>query len=131
MLEHTMARAGRIAPACNQVTVVSRTHLPEVRQMLRDPASGSIVLQPRNRDTAAGVFLPLTYVRARDPHATVVIYPSDHFIYPEAKFVDAVESERDPLAAIGQPLGLDPAQVLDRLLWFDSEGHRHFVAKTT
>jgi mannose-1-phosphate guanylyltransferase len=92
MLEHTMARAGRIAPASNQVTVVSRTHLPEVRQMLRDPASGSIVLQPRNRDTAAGVFLPLTYVRAQDPNAIVVIYPSDQFIYPETKFVDAVET---------------------------------------
>src|SRR3989454_10348906 len=104
MLEHTMARAGRIAPACNQVTVVSRTHLPEVRQMLRDPASGSIVLQPSNRDTAAGVFLPLTYGRAGDPHATVVIYPSDQFIYPEAKFGDAVETAVEAATQTNRPV---------------------------
>jgi mannose-1-phosphate guanylyltransferase len=47
-------------------------------------------LQPENRDTAAGIFLPLTYVRARDPGATVVIYPSDHFVYPESRFLDVV-----------------------------------------
>jgi mannose-1-phosphate guanylyltransferase len=51
---------------------------------------GTLVLQPENRDTAAGIFLPLTYVRARDPGATVVIYPSDHFVYPESRFLDVV-----------------------------------------
>jgi len=48
------------------------------------------VLQPANRDTAAGIYLPLTYVRAMDPDATVVIYPSDHFIHPEEAFIEAV-----------------------------------------
>ena len=36
------------------------------------------------------MFLPLTYVRARDPLATVVIYPSDHFVYPEERFLATV-----------------------------------------
>ena len=57
------------------------------------------MFQPVNRDTAAGVFLPLTYIRARDPHATVVIYPSDHFVYPEETFLDAV---RDAVLAAEQ-----------------------------
>jgi mannose-1-phosphate guanylyltransferase len=50
-----------------------------------------VLLQPRNVDTAAGVFLPLTYILARDPHATVVIYPSDHFIWPVESFLSAVD----------------------------------------
>jgi mannose-1-phosphate guanylyltransferase len=50
-----------------------------------------VLLQPENRGTAAGVFLPLTYILARDPDASVVVYPSDHFIYPEDRFVSAVE----------------------------------------
>jgi mannose-1-phosphate guanylyltransferase len=44
-------------------------------------------MQPENRDTLPGIFLPLTHVYARDPNATVVIYPSDHFIYPLKNFV--------------------------------------------
>jgi mannose-1-phosphate guanylyltransferase len=36
------------------------------------------------------VFLALTYVFARDLDATVVIYPSDHFVYPESAFLNEV-----------------------------------------
>src|SRR2546426_4700800 len=92
MLQHTLDRADRLAhPEC-KVTVVARGHRQAGWATPGGVASGIVVAQPANCDTAAGIFLPLTYVRARDPHATVVIYPSDHFIYPEAKFVDAVES---------------------------------------
>ena len=48
-----------------------------------------MILQPKNCDTLPGAFLPLTHVHARDPEATVVIYPSDHFIYPEEVFLEA------------------------------------------
>jgi mannose-1-phosphate guanylyltransferase len=50
-----------------------------------------VLLQPKNVDTAAGIYLPLTYILARDPQATVVIYPSDHFISPEDTFLSAVD----------------------------------------
>jgi len=33
----------------------------------------------------------VTYVRAQDPKATVVVYPSDHFIFPEEPFVRSVQ----------------------------------------
>jgi mannose-1-phosphate guanylyltransferase len=50
-----------------------------------------VLFQPKNVDTAAGIFLPLTYILARDPQAAVVIYPSDHFISPESSFLSAVD----------------------------------------
>jgi hypothetical protein len=49
-------------------------------------------------------------------------------------FVDAVARWREPLAAIARDYAhasLEPAQVLDRALWFDSEGHRIFAARTS
>jgi mannose-1-phosphate guanylyltransferase len=49
-----------------------------------------LIFQPYNRGTAAGVLLALTYIKNRDRDATVVIYPSDHFVYPEQKFLRAV-----------------------------------------
>ncbi|SPP65255.1 sugar phosphate nucleotidyltransferase [Nitrospira lenta] len=89
MLQHTVDRADCLAAPEQRVTVVGAHHEAEaVRQL--DSRGGKLVLQPANRDTAAGIYLPLTYVRAMDPDATVVIYPSDHFIYPEGVFIDAV-----------------------------------------
>jgi mannose-1-phosphate guanylyltransferase len=72
------------------VAVVAHGHRPDALTQLEQRGVGTLVLQPENRDTAAGIFLPLTYVRARDPDATVVIYPSDHFVYPESRFLDVV-----------------------------------------
>ena len=89
MLQHTVDRADCLAAPEQRVTVAAAQHEEEVcRQLQR--RGGTLVLQPANRDTAAGIYLPLTYVRAADPDATVVIYPSDHFIHPEEKFTEAV-----------------------------------------
>ena len=69
---------------------------------------GTILFQPANRDTAAGLFLPLTYIRARAPQATVLLYPSDHFVYPEDRFLEVVrraaqiaESRPDRVVLLG------------------------------
>ena len=90
MLQHTLDRAARLAPVERSVLVVARAHRQETMTQLDGRGVGTVLFQPANRDTAAGVFLPLTYVRAREPRATVVIYPSDHFVYPEDKFLDTV-----------------------------------------
>ncbi|HEX7765277.1 MAG TPA: sugar phosphate nucleotidyltransferase, partial [Nitrospira sp.] len=90
MLQHTLDRAARLAPVERSVLVIAQTHRQEAMMQLDGGRVGTVLLQPANRDTAAGVFLPLTYVRARDSRATVVIYPSDHFVYPEDQFLDNV-----------------------------------------
>ncbi len=90
MLQHTLDRAARLAPVERSVLVVAQAHRQEAMTQLDGRGIGTILFQPANRDTAAGVFLPLTYVRMRDPRATVAIYPSDHFVYPEEQFLDAV-----------------------------------------
>ncbi len=90
MFQHTLDRADMLSKPEKRVTVVARSHRAEVRRQLQGRAAGSVLLQPANHDTAAGIFLALTYIRARDPHAAVAIFPSDHFIYPEHLFVDTV-----------------------------------------
>lgn len=92
LLQHALDRAVRLAPVERSVLVVAQSHRQEVMDQLDGRRVGTLLFQPANRDTAAGVFLPLTYIRARAPHATVVIYPSDHFVYPEEKFLDTVQS---------------------------------------
>ena len=90
MLEHTLDRADRISGPERKVTIIARSHRPEAEPQLSHHAQGIVVEQPANRDTAAGIFLPLAIVRARDPRAIAVIYPSDHFVYPEERFLDSI-----------------------------------------
>ncbi len=90
MLQHTLDRADRLGTPHQKVTVVAEQHLPYVRETFNKEQAGEMILQPQNCDTAAGIFLPLTYVRAWDPKAIVAIFPSDHFVFPEDRFVETV-----------------------------------------
>jgi mannose-1-phosphate guanylyltransferase len=90
LVRHTHDRASRLVPPERTVTVIAREHSLYAEQELGPGFRGVVARQPVNRDTAPGVFLPLAHVRAREPDATVVIYPSDHFIAPEERFIDLV-----------------------------------------
>lgn len=108
MFQHTVDRAAQVCTLRRTVVVAARHHEAELRDQLDGRPIEHLLLQPANCDTAAGVFLPLTYVRARDPEATVVLLPSDHFVYPEARFlrlvrqaVQAAERGADRLVLLG------------------------------
>lgn len=90
MFQHTLDRAHQLTPPARTLTVIARAHQLECWEQLWGLSSGRVLLQPANRETAPGIFLPLTYVRAQDPDATVVIYPADHFVHPEDQFVKTV-----------------------------------------
>ncbi|GMR22193.1 MAG: hypothetical protein BMS9Abin37_0526 [Acidobacteriota bacterium] len=90
MFQHTVDRADRLASGERRLTVIARAHRDEVFRQLEGRRRGTVLLQPRNRGTAAGIFLPLTYLRARAPDVAVTIFPSDHFVCPEQSFIAAV-----------------------------------------
>lgn len=108
MFQHTLDRASRLTPPNRIVTVVAHSHRREALAQLDGSGGSTMLFQPANRDTAAGVLLPLTYIRARAPQATVVLYPSDHFVYPEDRFLEVVrhavqiaESQLDRVVMLG------------------------------
>lgn len=86
MLEHTYARALAATDPERVVTVVGRGHRRFMESPRRIEIPGRLIEQPQRCDTGPGVFLPLTWVMARDPDAVVAIMPSDHFIHPLERF---------------------------------------------
>jgi hypothetical protein len=69
-----------------------RTQQPKWGDTMTQHANGhAIHLQPKDVGTAGEIFLPLTYILAHYPHATVVIYPSDHFVSEEHRVLSAVD----------------------------------------
>ena len=90
MLGHTWDRARAMARPDHVITVLGQGHRRFLTAM--DDPPGRLIEQPADRGTAAGIFLPTAFVAARDPSATVVIMPSDHFIHPQAGFVALAEA---------------------------------------
>lgn len=90
LFQHIVDRADAVSSPERRVVIAAASHRRFLDEQMRGREGGKVILQPRNRGTAAGIFLGLTYVLAHDPGATVVIYPSDHFVYPESAFLIAV-----------------------------------------
>src|SRR2546427_2892753 len=83
MFQHTVDRADQLSAPDHRVTVIASGHGQDALSQLSKRPLGRLLVHPGNRDTAAGIFLALTYVRPHDRQATVVLYPSDHLVSPE------------------------------------------------
>ena len=111
MLRCTLDRVVHLIPPERVLVVVSSRHRAEAEKELADWPRQNIIYQPKNCDTAPGILLPLAHVTNRDPSATIVVFPSDHFIMDEVGFMDAVkkalaELKRNPTKMI--LLGMPP-----------------------
>ncbi len=87
MFRWTLGRAARLAPTDRTIAVVSQDHRAWWEEEAVDLPRENVVAQPANRGTASGILLPLLHVYRRDPEATVVILPSDHYVEDEEVLV--------------------------------------------
>ena len=78
LLQETLDRIGMLVPPERTVVVVSSRYEALARRQLRGYPGIDLVTQPRNLGTGPGILLPLARIRARDPGASVAIFPSDH-----------------------------------------------------
>ncbi|GJL53042.1 MAG: mannose-1-phosphate guanylyltransferase [Nitrospirales bacterium] len=144
MFQHTLHRAAKLTTPDRMVTVVAHGHGNEPWTQFDGISGIQVLRQPLNCDTAAGIFLPLAYIRARDPKATVVLYPSDHFVHPEDRFLKVVQyavktAEQTPwrLVLLGvQPDSLEleygwiqPGSMLDQSSSYQVRAVRAFLEK--
>lgn len=86
MLRHTWDRAARVVTRNRILTVVTADQEHYLEEEGRTDVPGTVVVQPADRGTAAGLLLPLLWIARRSPAATVIIFPADHFIWEEDQF---------------------------------------------
>jgi len=89
LIERTVQRAASVAPPERILTVIGNGHRVYLNPEVQLP--GRILEEPANRGTGACVMLPLVYVLAAEPEATVLILPSDHVVLPEDQFSSHLE----------------------------------------
>jgi len=83
LLGDALARAARIVPKKRIVVVVAAEHRRFWERELEALPRENVVVQPRNKGTAAGILLPALSVLERDPGAKLAFLPSDHFVEQE------------------------------------------------
>jgi mannose-1-phosphate guanylyltransferase len=120
MLQWALARALAVAPLENIVPIVAEEHRAFWERELEGTPGGNVVVQPRNRGTAAGILLPLVRILARDPDATVCVLPADHYVenedtlkYALRAAVLSLESQPDRIVL----LGITPEEVDTEYGW--------------
>jgi mannose-1-phosphate guanylyltransferase len=90
LLRHTLDRSALLVPTRRTVVVTTRSHVRYFASDLSGPSVPHVLVQPFNCGTAAGVLLPAHWISWRDPGATIVIFPSDHFIADDDAFIARV-----------------------------------------
>jgi mannose-1-phosphate guanylyltransferase len=90
LLQETVRRVGRLIPPERQLVSLSRGHSLFYEPVLDRCPGVTPVIQPASRGTALGVLYPALRIAARDPSAIVAVFPSDHFVTPADRFMDAV-----------------------------------------
>jgi len=91
MLQHTWERAEMAVPCEQVLTVVDAGHATTFGNQLAGRPHGTVIHQPANRETAPGTLLPLAHVLHADPDAVVGVFPSDHFVLEEDRFMAYVQ----------------------------------------
>jgi mannose-1-phosphate guanylyltransferase len=92
MLQWALDRALGVSPLERVLAIVAREHRSFWEHELAALPRRNVVVQPRNRGTAAGILLPLLHILARDPEATVCILPADHHVEDEDTLRDALRT---------------------------------------
>jgi mannose-1-phosphate guanylyltransferase len=116
-LRRTVERALRLIPSERLVVVTTRATAGPQETELQALAGVQRIVQPADRGTAPEVFLPVLRIARQDPHAIVVVLPSEHRVDQDARFMKYVAnavgaaSERPDLPFVigARPRAADPS----------------------
>jgi len=116
LLQTTLERARRISGRERIVPIVASQHRQWWESELGQIPKANVVVQPRNRGTAAGLLLPALWLSRRDADATVVTLPSDHHVEREealegalSRAIQAVNQSSEKIIILGvRPHSPDP-----------------------
>jgi mannose-1-phosphate guanylyltransferase len=83
LLQEALHRAASVAALPQICSVVAEQHRQWWAPLLSYLPEQNVISQPQNRGTAFGILLPLLRILERDPDATVVLLPADHYLSDE------------------------------------------------
>jgi len=121
-LENTRNRVTRLIPIERSFIVVKRSHRRFYQPLFAGPRRSQIIEQPCDRGTAAAILSGIRRARRLGPDATVAIFPSDHYVSDDARFMQHVERALDAVdshPALVVLLGIKPDKAETSYGWIE------------
>lgn len=144
LFRQALDRAARLIEPDRLYAVLARDHCAYYDTELSDLPGVRRILQPAYRGSAPELFLPVLRIFDEDPHATVVVIPSDQLVDGEARLMayagraaQAVARRPDLVVVIGaHPLEvpctwIDPGELVEGLEPLAVRAVRRFVTRPT
>ncbi len=108
MIQATVDRLAPIAGPDHILIITGAAHFDEIKSQLPEIPEENIIAEPVGRNTSPCIALAAKIIKARDPGATMCVFPADHIITKPEQFIGAVksvvnelESRPDALATMG------------------------------
>ena len=111
LLQDALRRARDVTDPSRICSIVASQHRRWWSLDLQALPPANIIVQPENRGTANGILLPLLRIVARDPQATLLLLPADHYVRDEAMLGAALRKAASLAAASPDTvylLGIEP-----------------------
>jgi mannose-1-phosphate guanylyltransferase len=127
LLMQALIRAASVAPTARTCAVVAARHRWCWESQLASMPRANLFVQPQDRGTAHGVLLALLQLRARDPQATVLMLPADHYVKNEAVLARSLRNMTEFASHTEEAiylLGAEPGEA-DTELGYIVPAHQH------
>jgi hypothetical protein len=92
LLEQTRRRAGLFIDPARTITVLTASHARFYRPLLEGLGQGHLAIQPEKRGTAPAILYALMRLKKLAPKCSVAMFPSDHFVDDDRRFMRHVEA---------------------------------------
>ncbi len=111
-LQETFRRFQKIVPADNILIVTSEQYRDLVKEQLPMMKDENILLEPHRRNTAPCIAYATYKLYNKNPHAVVVVAPSDHLILNEELFLSTISNALDYASVHNElfTLGIKPTR---------------------
>ena len=132
LLHAALRRARSVTSPERTSTILAEQHRRWWQNLPLGIPPQNVIVQPRNRGTANGILLPLLQIVHRDPQATLLVLPSDHYVRNEEVLATSLrhamtqlEQHRDHIIL----LGLTPEEADPELGYVVSDADSTFSAR--
>jgi mannose-1-phosphate guanylyltransferase len=132
LLHAALHRARAVAPTQRTCTILAEHHRRWWQGLPLGIPPQNVIVQPRNRGTANGILLPLLQIVHRDPQATLLVLPSDHYVRNEDVLATSLshamallDEHREHIIL----LGLTPDETDPELGYIVADGDSRFSAR--
>jgi len=102
MLNWTLRRVSLGVNRRSILTIVTAHHAEFYGAQLADADEDSVVVQPSNRGTAAAILHGLLRLVKQKPDGAVAIFPSDHYVSDDCRFMAQVDQAFEFVQALPQ-----------------------------